>query len=165
MTYLEELWRDLFGKDITILEEKVMIGVSEQFERDAPVTMLAAILVRMLFLVLIEHKASPFKVLRNFGQAMEENRRSVLRINETYGDLHGKMEAFKIDIESAQHALQEIREYGHAKVGYNPFIGYYSVPASEGAPPISKHTIAAFIAACFGAAFLGSVIALMIMLG
>ncbi|WP_170004146.1 hypothetical protein [Pseudopontixanthobacter vadosimaris] len=164
MTYLETLWKDLFGKDITILEEKVMIGVSEQFERDAPVTLLAAIIVRMLFLVLIEHKASPFKILRNFGQAMDENRQSVSRINETYADLHGKMEAVKIDIENAQHALREIREYAHAKVGYNSFTGYYSVPVSEVAQ-ISKLTIAAFISACFGAAFLGSVIAMMIMLG
>ena len=88
MTYLEKLWKDLFGKDITILEEKVMIGVSEQFERDVPVTMLAAILVRMLFLVLIEHKASPFRVLRNFGQAMDENWREIYALADMIAERH-----------------------------------------------------------------------------
>lgn len=162
MTYLEELWRDLFNKDITSLEQSVMLGVSERFERDAPVTMLAAILVRMLFLVLIEHKASPFTVLRNFGRAMEENRRSISLVNKTYGELQGKMDSFNIDIRDAQDALREIREYAHAKTGYNPFTGYFSVPRAESAP-VSQRMIAAVIVGAFAAAFLGSVVALMMM--
>lgn len=71
MTYLESLWTRMFGQAITPLEESVMKSVSQRVDRDAQVMTLAAILVRMLYLVLLENKASPFHILANFGQAME----------------------------------------------------------------------------------------------
>ena len=163
MTYLEELWRSLFNKDITVLEQEVMKGVGEKFERDDAVTLLSAITVRMLFLVLIEHKASPFTLMHGFARTMEENRRSISLVNKTYGELLGEMGAFKADIHSAQGALREIREYAHAKAGYDAFRGYY--PLAEREPEgMSRRLIITVITGSLAAGFLGSVVGAMIIL-
>ncbi|MAN13971.1 MAG: hypothetical protein CL945_04585 [Dinoroseobacter sp.] len=165
MTYLEELWRSLFSKKITHLERDVMEGVIARFDRDEPVVMLAAILVRMLFLVLIEHKASPFTVLRNFAQAMEENRRATVLITATYEkiqtDLHGLRETTR----ATQEALAEARELAQAKVGYDPMWGFRPDPSPEAQARFSPLAIATLIAGCCAVSFISCTIAFMIFLG
>lgn len=165
MTYLEELWRSLFNKDITTLEQEVMLGVSEKFDRDDAVTLLAAITVRMLFLVLIEHKASPFRVLRNFAKAMEENRQKTALISETYERLQRDLSELRGDVNAAREALNEARDLARAKVGYHPLMRFIPDPGSETAAVFSLRSVALLMAGCFASGLLGCTIAFMMFLG
>ncbi|MBX7502177.1 hypothetical protein K3181_12060 [Qipengyuania sp. YG27] len=165
MTYLEDLWRRLFSKEITTLEHEVMKGVSAQFGRDASVTMLAAILVRMLFLVLIEHKASPFTVLRGFARAMEENRQKTVLISETYEALYRDLVSLRGDVNAARLALNDARDLAHAKVGYDPLLGFRPAEQTGPAREQSQVPIALLIGGCFAGAFLGCIIAFLVLRG
>ena len=165
MTYLEDLWQSLFNKKITTVEHSVMKGVTETFDRDAPVVMLAAIMVRMLFLVLIEHKGSPFTVLRNFAQTMEENRRSTALITATYESIQADLHDLRATTKQAREALNDARELAEAKVGYDPLRGF--IPDTSGEPrrSVSVRAVAALVGACCATMFISCTIAFMIFLG
>jgi len=162
MTYLESLWSRMFGQAITPLEESVMRSVSQRVDRDAQVMTLAAILVRMLYLVLLENKASPFRILANFGQAMEENRRKTALVTETYERLQRDISGLSGTIHRAENALAEARELAEAKVGYHPMFGFVPAENRGEVHRLKARHFALLFGACFSGMFLGCATCFMI---
>ena len=57
---LEALWLELFGQKITPIEASLLTAVERKVDSDSPILMLASVMVRMLYLVLVERRDSPF---------------------------------------------------------------------------------------------------------
>ena len=165
MTYLEELWQTLFDKEITTLEHKIMFGLSEKFDRDDPIVTLAAIIVRMQFYVLLEHKASPFRALTSLRKSMEEHRRMTALISTTYAAIQQDLSGWGSMLTETNKALFEARQLAQAKVGYDPLWGFVREKSPDPPPAINPWIIAAMLGGCAITGFLGCTIAFMIFLG
>jgi hypothetical protein len=72
MTTLEDLWRKLFGVEITPLERNTMTGVLDYVGDRSPMLVLAAIQVFFLTKVLLRDPASPFVISSKLGDAMRD---------------------------------------------------------------------------------------------
>lgn len=165
MMDFEELWQTVFEAPISPVEEQIMLGVYRRVDLDEVAITLAAITVRMLYVVLIEDEASPLRIMRNFGQAMEENRRMTGLISKTYERLQPRLAEVEGTIVRLENVLAEARELGEAKTGYHPIFGHVPATETDTSAGLPVQTIALLCAACFASAFLGLTICMLIFLG
>lgn len=130
---LQSLWFDLFGRKITSIEASLLQGVDRKVGSDSPLLILASLLVRMLYLVLIESKGSPFRTLTSFGETIDEHRRSVAQINETYRVLELNLSQWNGILARTERDIRELRKlagsttlrdiFGRQERGTNPATG------------------------------------------
>lgn len=159
MTYFDYLWNDLFGVPISSMEEEVIAGIAKKVDEDSSVMVLAAITVRMLYRILIEDAASPIRTMRNFGQALEENRRNTTLVSDTYERLNLHLTGIEGTLVRLENALSEARELAMAKTGYSPFLGHYPTQETDNYFRVSGRAVVARLAACFLVCFVGCAIA------
>ena len=81
---ISELWIELFGRKITRGEHALLEGVDQKVGSDTPVLILAALMIRMQYLVLVENPDSPLRTVAAHRRSLEEHTRSVAQISETY---------------------------------------------------------------------------------
>ena len=111
---LGALWTELFDREITQIEAKLLVGVDRKVGSDSPVLILASLLVRMLYLTLIESKDSPFRVLASFNRTMAEHRKSVELISETYRILELNLAQWNGILARSERDILELRQFARA---------------------------------------------------
>ena len=161
MTYLDELWRTLFGVEINPVEERIMSRIADRVDRDSTVLLLAAILVRMLYEICYGDELGPFEILRNLAKSCEDQRRITVLIAQTYERLQPRLAEIDGLLLRVENTLAEARELGEAKTGYHPMLGHIPTGEPDNAQ-LSKWSVMLVCgAACIGT-FLGLTICLMI---
>lgn len=111
---LEELWLELFNQNITPIEASLLAAVDRKVDSDSPLLILASLMVRMQYLVLVENKDSPFRALASVRRTMDEHRRSVEQISETYHMLRLNLSEWNGILARTEHEFYELREFGRA---------------------------------------------------
>lgn len=164
MTYFEEMWQTLFGVNITPIEERIMVAVTKRVDRDASVSVLAAVLVRMIYELCYEDNLGPFQILRNLAKAGEDHRRATVLISQTYERLQPRLSELEGTLVRLENALGEAQELASAKTGYHPMLGHIPIGAADGIAELSVRSIILVGAGASMGAFLGLTICLMIFL-
>jgi len=111
---LEALWLELFDHKIAPTEASLLAGVDRKVDRDSPLLILAALVVRMLYLVLVESKDSPFRSLASLRRTMNEHRRSVEQISETYRILELNVSTWNGILARTEKDIFELRKVARA---------------------------------------------------
>jgi hypothetical protein len=111
---LPTLWQELFGREITAVEASLLQGVDRKVGSDSPLLILASLLVRMLYVVLIESKSSPFRTLALVRRTMEEHQRSVAQISETYHVLELNLSRWNGILARTERDILELRAFARS---------------------------------------------------
>lgn len=111
---LEALWLELFNQKITPIEASLLTAVERKVDSDSPILMLASVMVRMLYLVLMERRDSPFRTLASVRRTMEEHRHSVEQISETYRILELNISEWNGILARTEKDIVELRKVARA---------------------------------------------------
>ena len=111
---LEALWLELFSQKITPIEASLLTAVERKVDSDSPVLILASVMVRMLYLVLVEGRDSPFRTLASVRRTMEEHRHSVAQISETYRVLELNISEWNGILARTEKDIVELRKVARA---------------------------------------------------
>lgn len=120
---LSSLWLELFDQEITPREASMLEGVDSKVGSDSPLLILASLLVRMLHLVLIESKDSPFRMLSSVRRTMNEHRRSVEQISETYRILELNLSEWNGILARTEKDIFELRKLARAETMREVLVG------------------------------------------
>lgn len=112
---LASLWLELFDQEITPIEVSLLQGVDRKIGSDSPLLILASLLVRMLHLVIIESRDSPFRTLASVRRTINEHRRSVEQISETYRILELNLSEWNGILARTEKDIFELRKFARAK--------------------------------------------------
>lgn len=80
MSYHNDLWRELFGIDISDFELRVMEGVERRAGKDETIMILSAILIFLTVFPLYRDPASPFVIANNLGAAVKDLSAELVRL-------------------------------------------------------------------------------------
>ena len=116
MSHHNDLWRDLFGIDISEFELRVMEGVERRAGNDETIMILSAILTFLTVFPLYRDRASPFVIANNLGAAVKDvnaelvRLRGYLEIDREHSHLLGiKLQELNSVVDKTDAVLEDAR--------------------------------------------------------